>query len=120
MIKKCISLNKKKSLSVSYKKYKNIKIGKLVSIKNKEKKRSKKHPKKVYAIKGTCFSNDVIFLQHNTIGIVTGYKYRKTRLITFNKPKDKKITIKKTKWFQILIENNIYLVIENNVYLHDK
>jgi hypothetical protein len=113
-------LKKKNKLSTSYKKYKNIKIGKLVSIKNKEKKHSKKYPRKVYAIKGSCFSDDIIFLQNNTIGIVTGYKYRKTRLITVNKPRDKKITIKKTKWFQILIENNVYLILENNVYLHNK
>jgi len=117
-MKKSNSLKKKNKVLTSYKKYKNIKIGKLVSIKNKEKKHSKKYPKKVYAIKGSCFSNDIIFLENNTLGIVTGYKYRKTRLIAVDNIKDKKIIINKTKWFQILIENNVFLILENNVYLH--
>lgn len=120
MTKKCISFNKKNKLSTSYKKYKNIKIGTIVCLKNKEKIWSKKYPRKVYAIKGSCFSNDNINLLHGTIGIVIGYKYRKTRHAMFIKPNSKKILINKTKWFQILIENSIYLVIENNVYLHDK
>ncbi len=114
MAKKNIESNKKNKMPISYKKYKNIKLGTIVCLDNKEKNFSKKNYQKIFAIKGFCFSNDSTVLPKGTIGIVIGYKYRKIRHIFFLKS-GKKNTINKTKWFQILIENNVYLVLEKNI-----